>query len=146
LFIDEKVEYENKYAGNDAKILVLATEERFLQCANGLFFSTGNHPAELFVPLLHFDKAGLGIDFATPTGASVKTELWAMPHEGMCKSSISKCDANDFVDFASSMIASHTVSLFSILTRFTWFRRQRFVHSAKVKAKTGQAAQPQGLC
>ncbi|GKY99773.1 hypothetical protein MPSEU_000931300 [Mayamaea pseudoterrestris] len=77
----EKNEYENKYSGGNLKILVLATEQRYLECANGLKFSTGNHPTETFLPLLHLDKAGFGIDIATPTGQTVKTETWAMPHE-----------------------------------------------------------------
>jgi molecular chaperone Hsp31 and glyoxalase 3 len=53
-----------------------------LTCTNDLKFSTGNHPVELFVPLLHLDKAGLEVDFCTPTGKAVQLEQWAMPLEG----------------------------------------------------------------
>jgi D-lactate dehydratase / protein deglycase len=79
---DDKTDYANKYTGHDLKILVVCTEQRYLECTNVCKFSTGNHPTELFVPLLHLDKAGFGIDICTPTGQSVKTETWAMPHEG----------------------------------------------------------------
>ncbi len=49
--------------------------------ANGKKFSTGNHPVEMGLPMLHLSNAGFVIDIVTPTGAAVKIEMWAMPDE-----------------------------------------------------------------
>jgi len=49
--------------------------------ANGKKFSTGNHPVEMMLPMLHLKNAGFDIDIVTPTGKSVKIEMWAMPEE-----------------------------------------------------------------
>jgi molecular chaperone Hsp31 and glyoxalase 3 len=62
-----------------SRVLVIATQEGAMTMANGRRFSTGNHPVELFVPLLHLRDAGFEIDFATPTGKPVRIEMWAMP-------------------------------------------------------------------
>lgn len=71
--------YENKNEDPSRKILVIGTEKLLLQMENGKKFLTGNHPVELFVPLLHLEQAGFTFDFATPTGQSLKLEHWAMP-------------------------------------------------------------------
>ena len=47
--------------------------------ANGKRFSTGNHPVEMLLPMMHLVDAGFGIDVVTPTGAPVQIEMWAMP-------------------------------------------------------------------
>ena len=47
--------------------------------ANGKKFSTGNHPVEMALPMLHFLSAGFEIDLITPTGAPIAIEIWAMP-------------------------------------------------------------------
>ena len=47
--------------------------------ANGKKFSTGNHPVEMGLPMLHLLNAGFEIDVVTPTGAPVIIEDWAMP-------------------------------------------------------------------
>ena len=47
--------------------------------ANGEKFSTGNHPVEMGLPMLHLLSAGFEVDVVTPTGAAVKIEMWAMP-------------------------------------------------------------------
>lgn len=60
---------------------MLCTEERYMTMKNGKKFSTGNHPVETLVPILHFEQAGFEVDFYTPTGAPVKFEMWAMPYE-----------------------------------------------------------------
>ena len=44
-------------------------------------FLTGNHPVEMFVPMLHFMKAGFEMDIATVTGNPLKLEEWAFPEE-----------------------------------------------------------------
>jgi len=38
---------------------------------NGKKFSTGNHPVEMALPMLHFLSAGFEIDLITPTGAPI---------------------------------------------------------------------------
>ncbi len=76
----DKVTYENKYQGNK-KILMVCTEERNMTMANGTKFSTGNHPVEMLLPMLHLKNAGFDIDIYTPTGQSVKIEMWAMPQK-----------------------------------------------------------------
>lgn len=48
---------------------------------NGTNFLTGNHPVEMFVPMLHFIKAGFEMDIATPTGKPLKLEEWAFPEK-----------------------------------------------------------------
>lgn len=63
------------------KILVLATEERYMLMQNGRFFSTGNHPVETLLPIHHMAEAGFEIEVATLTGAPGKFEWWAYPHE-----------------------------------------------------------------
>lgn len=67
------------YAGGRWKILVIASEERYLLMGNETFFSTGNHPVETLLPLHHMHQAGFGVDVATLTGGPVKLEWWAFP-------------------------------------------------------------------
>ena len=71
--------YETSVAGQNKSVLMVCTEERNMTMANGKKFSTGNHPVEMGLPMLHLLAAGFEIDVATPTGASVKIEHWAMP-------------------------------------------------------------------
>ena len=73
--------YPNAYKGGKWKILLVATQERYLRMADGEFFSTGNHPVEMLLPLLHLDSAGFEIDIATISGDPVKFEMWAFPKE-----------------------------------------------------------------
>lgn len=63
------------------KILMIGADERYLQLADGSFFSTGNHPVETLLPLMHLRAAGYEIEVATISGNMVKMELWAMPAE-----------------------------------------------------------------
>jgi molecular chaperone Hsp31 and glyoxalase 3 len=49
--------------------------------ANGKKFSTGNHPVEMLVPMLHLRNAGFEFEVATPTGAPAVLEMWAFPSE-----------------------------------------------------------------
>lgn len=72
--------YENPHTGNK-KVLMVCTEERNMTMANGKKFSTGNHPVEMMLPMIHLKNAGFDIDIVTPTGKSVKIEMWAMPEE-----------------------------------------------------------------
>lgn len=73
--------YQNPYKGGKLKVLMVCTEERNMTMANGKKFSTGNHPVEMLLPVLHLRNAGFDIDIVTPTGKSVKIEMWAMPKE-----------------------------------------------------------------
>ena len=80
-----KTDYEAisypKYQGNKSKILVIFTEEKNLEMENGKFFSTGNHPIEALVPMLHLKNAGFDFEIVTPTGKPVVFEMWAFPEE-----------------------------------------------------------------
>ncbi|CAO1633475.1 unnamed protein product [Parajaminaea phylloscopi] len=74
-------DYPNAYKGGKWKVLLIGSQERYLKLADGKFFSTGNHPVELLLPLLHLDAAGFDVDVATISGAPVKFEMWAFPSE-----------------------------------------------------------------
>jgi len=73
-----KQEYSTKYAGTKP-ILVVCTDEGLMTMANGKVFSTGNHPVEMLVPMLHFRDAGFTFDIATATGKPAVLEMWAYP-------------------------------------------------------------------
>lgn len=72
---------EQRYTGGRWKVLVLATEERYMRMQNGTFFSTGNHPVETLLPLQHILEAGYQIDVATLGGNPAKFEWWAYPEQ-----------------------------------------------------------------
>lgn len=74
-------QYENAYTGDRLKVLMICTEEKNMVMKNGKQFSTGNHPIEMLVPMLHITKAGFEIEIVTPTGKPVQIEMWAMPPE-----------------------------------------------------------------
>ena len=77
---DHKV-YPNAYKGGKAKVLMVCADQRNMIMENGKQFSTGNHPVEMLVPMLHLEQAGFEVDIYTATGNSVKIEMWAMPEE-----------------------------------------------------------------
>lgn len=81
-------DYPNAYKGGKWKVLLIATQERYLRMANGEFFSTGNHPVEMLLPMIHLDAAGFDIDIATISGDPVKFEMWAFPKEDEAVKSI----------------------------------------------------------
>ena len=70
-----------KYQGDKSKILVIFTEQKNLVMKNGKMFSTGNHPIEALVPMLHLKNAGFDFEIVTPTGKPVVFEMWAFPNE-----------------------------------------------------------------
>lgn len=76
----EKVQYE-QYKGGKSKILVICTEEKNLKMKNGKLFSTGNHPVESLLPMLHLQNAGFEFEIATPTGKPAIFEMWAFPEK-----------------------------------------------------------------
>ncbi|MDG1477359.1 MAG: protein deglycase HchA [Vicingaceae bacterium] len=76
----EDIKY-TKYTGERSKILVIFTEQKNLEMKNGKLFSTGNHPIEALVPMLHLKNAGFDFEIVTPTGKPVVFEMWAFPNE-----------------------------------------------------------------
>ena len=76
----ERISY-TKYQGNKSKILVIFTEQKNMEMQNGKLFSTGNHPVETLVPMLHLKNAGFDFEIATPTGKPVVLEMWAFPEK-----------------------------------------------------------------
>ena len=81
----DKTDFENisytKYQGNKSKILVIFNEQKNMEMQNGKLFSTGNHPVETLVPMLHLKNAGFDFEIATPTGKPVVLEMWAFPEK-----------------------------------------------------------------
>lgn len=81
----QKTDFENtsykKYEGKKSKILVIFTEEKNLKMQNGKLFSTGNHPVEALLPMLHLRNAGFDFEIVTPTGKPVVFEMWAFPEK-----------------------------------------------------------------
>ena len=75
-----KQAYPNKYTGSKP-ILVVCTDEGNMLMKNGKTFSTGNHPVEMLVPMLHFRDAGFTFDIATASGKPVVLEMWAYPNK-----------------------------------------------------------------
>ena len=73
--------FKKAYEGGKYRVLMVASDERYVQMKNGKLFSTGNHPVETLLPMLHIHHAGFEIDVATLSGNSVKLEMWAMPNE-----------------------------------------------------------------
>ena len=76
----EAISYE-KYQGKKSKILVIFTEQKNLEMKNGKMFSTGNHPVEALLPMLHLKNAGFDFEIVTPTGKPVVFEMWAFPQK-----------------------------------------------------------------
>ncbi len=76
----EHIVYE-KYTGKRSKILVIFTEEKNMKMKNGKEFSTGNHPVEALLPMIHLQNAWFNFEIVTPTGKPVVFEMWAFPKE-----------------------------------------------------------------
>jgi len=85
LATSDTTDYENvsytKYQGSKSKILVICTEEKNMAMQNGKLFSTGNHPVETLLPIMHLKNAGFEFEIATPSGKPVVLEMWAFPEE-----------------------------------------------------------------
>ena len=76
----ERIPYA-AYQGERSKILVIFTEQKNMTMQNGKEFSTGNHPIESLLPMLHLRNAGFEFEIATSAGKPVVFEMWAMPRE-----------------------------------------------------------------
>lgn len=85
LATSDKTDFENisydKYQGKRKKILAIFTEQKNMTMKNGKMFSTGNHPVEALLPMLHLRNAGFDFEIATPTGKPVVFEKWAFPNK-----------------------------------------------------------------
>ncbi len=85
LWTSDTTDFENisytKYQWKKSKILVIFTEQKNMTMKNGKKFSTGNHPVEALLPMLHLKNAGFEFDIATPTGKPVVFEMWAFPEK-----------------------------------------------------------------
>ena len=77
-----------KYRGSRSRILVILTEQKNMRMQNGKLFSTGNHPVEVFLPMLHLKNAGFDFDIATPSGKPAVLEMWAYPQKDEAVSGI----------------------------------------------------------
>ena len=66
------VQFSQAYTGGKYKVLMIAADERYLPMQNGTRFSTGNHPVETLLPMLHLHEAGFEIDVATVSGNPAK--------------------------------------------------------------------------
>jgi molecular chaperone Hsp31 and glyoxalase 3 len=79
----DKTDFEDisytKYQGKRSKILVIFSEQKNMKMQNGKMFSTGNHPVEALVPMLHLKNAGFDFEIATASGKPVVFEMWAFP-------------------------------------------------------------------
>ena len=69
------------YTGPRSTILVIFTEQKNMTMKNGRMFSTGNHPVEALLPMLHLKNAGFDFEIVTPNGQPVVFEMWAMPRK-----------------------------------------------------------------
>lgn len=94
-------EYETALAGDKNRILMVCTQERDMVMANGAKFSTGNHPVEMGLPMLHLLSAGFEIDVVTPTGLPVQIEHWAMPKDDASVTELFRDYADKFENPAS---------------------------------------------
>lgn len=63
--------FEKAYQGKKHKVLMIASDERYLEMKNGKLFSTGNHPIETLLPMLHIHHAGFG-------GRCVSWTMWSL--------------------------------------------------------------------
>jgi molecular chaperone Hsp31 and glyoxalase 3 len=52
-----------------------------MKMQNGKLFSTGNHPVEALLPMMHLKSAGFNFEITTPTGKPVVFEMWAFPEK-----------------------------------------------------------------
>lgn len=102
-----------KYSGKKSKIAVIFTEQKNLKMKNGKLFSTGNHPVEALLPMLHLQSAGFEFDIITPTGKPVVFEMWAFPqNDKNVKALYSSLESSfkspiSLTDFVSSSFQKH---------------------------------------
>lgn len=100
LATSDETDFDNpsytKYQGKRSKILAIFTEQKNMTMKNGKLFSTGNHPVEALVPMLHLRSAGFDFEIVTPTGKPVVFEMWAFPNKDEHVKSIYNQYKSDF--------------------------------------------------
>lgn len=107
--------YAKTYVGTKNRVLMVCTEQRNMTMANEKKFSTGNHPVEMGLPMLHLMNAGFAIDVVTPTGEPVAIEEWAMPADDADLKKLFRDFADNFqkpislADFAANIMTDDTV-------------------------------------
>lgn len=83
LYVKSKSDYsdavKSTVSTGPKKILAILVDERYLPVEGGKLFSTGNHPVETLLPLMHLTEAGFDVEIATPSGLMGKFEYWAFP-------------------------------------------------------------------
>lgn len=82
-FLSSKSGYKKKdfgepYTGKK-KIICFCTDDGKMKMKNEKIFNSGNHPIELFAPMLHMKDAGFEFEIATGSGKPVVLEMWAYP-------------------------------------------------------------------
>ncbi len=92
----KKVDFAVKNSDTHLKVMMICTEDRHMKMANGTYFSTGNHPVEMLLPMLHLQSAGFDIDVFTPSGKSAKIEMWAFPEKDEAVNTIFNIFRNKF--------------------------------------------------
>ena len=111
----EHISYD-KYEGKKSKILVIFTDQKNMKMQNGKLFSTGNHPVEALVPMLHLKNAGFEFEIATISGKPAVFEMWAFPEKDEYvkaiyeeyKSNFEKpLKLQDFIDNSMTEMASY---------------------------------------
>ena len=111
----EHISYD-KYEGKKSKILVIFTDQKNMKMQNGKLFSTGNHPVEALVPMLHLKNAGFEFEIATTSGKPAVFEMWAFPEKDEhvkaiyeeYKSNFEKpLKLQDFIDNSMTEMASY---------------------------------------
>ena len=90
--------YAQPYTGGHQRVRMVCTEKRNMTMANGKKFSTGNHPVEMGLPMLHLLAAGFSVDIVTPTGRPVVIEEWAMPRDDKNVMQLYRDHANNFAN------------------------------------------------
>ncbi len=76
-----QVNFERSAPDDRRRILMICTEEKFMEMENGKKFATGNHPVEMLLPVLHLQNAGFEVEPFTPNGRPAAIEEWALPEK-----------------------------------------------------------------
>lgn len=74
----EGANYPNPYREGKWKVLMIASDERYLLMQNGTMFSTENRPVEMLPPMYHMNKTGFEFNITTLSGNPAKLEPWTL--------------------------------------------------------------------
>lgn len=67
--------YPNPYKGGKWKVLLIGSQECYLEIAGSEFFLMGNHLIEMLLPTYHLDTAGFKINITTLSSDLVKFRI-----------------------------------------------------------------------